>query len=159
MMSALLKSAEPPRKLSYVQRLKSGYHYFSYPGAKRERLPGLEGSPEYLQRYEVLLAAAEQRKVEPRPDGRPVRVPFAVGWVATQFVGHDDFKARKPGTQQAYRAMLDTLRESDIARLPLAGLTRQDIAHHCNESEKARGRSRGDHAAMIISVLWKFADH
>src|SRR5262249_17514137 len=152
-MNALLKSAEAPRKLSHVQRLKSGYHYFVFPGARRERLPGAPGSPEYLQRYEVLLAAAEQRKVEPRPDGRPVRVPFAVGsvgWVATQFLGHDDFKARKPGTQQAYRAQLDTLRESDIARLPLASLTRQDIAHHCNESEKARGRSRGDHAAMII---------
>jgi integrase len=155
------------RKLRYIQR-QGDYHYFRHRLLKlprgEGRLPGEPSSPEYLAEYERLLAIAERRAPLPvRSNGRPVRVPFAIGtlgWVATQFMAHDDFrKRRKPSTQVAYRAMIDTLIDSDIARIPLAGLNRQHVRHHCNEVEKKLGRSRGDHQAMIISTLWKFADN
>ena len=54
--------------------------------------------------------------------------------------------------------MIQHLLDSDIARAPLAGLNRQHVQHLCNEVEKKHGRSRGDFAAMIISILWEFAD-
>ena len=54
--------------------------------------------------------------------------------------------------------MIQHLLDSDIARAPLAGLNRQHVQHLCNEVEKKHGRSRGDFAAMIISILWTFAD-
>jgi integrase len=151
---------EEARKLPHVQRLK-GYHYFRL-GKVKGRLPNPEGGPQYFVEHERLLAIAENRAPEPPREGRPVRVPFPVGtlgWVAMQFLAHDDFrKRRKPGTQAAYRPMIQHLLDSDIARAPLAGLNRQHVRHHCNEVEKKHGRSRGDFAAMLISVLWKFAD-
>ena len=160
-MTALLKSAEPRRKLSYVQRVSPLYHYFCYPGAKRERLPGLEGSAEYIARYNALLAAAEQRKKEPIAASDPVKarvafLPGSVGWVATQFLAHPDFtQGRKAGTQTSYRVMIDILRrsESGIAKGPIAGLKPDHVNHHCNEIEKEHGHSRGDYQALIISVL------
>ena len=54
--------------------------------------------------------------------------------------------------------MIQHLLDSDIARAPLAGLNRQHVRHHCNEVEKKHGRSRGDLAAMVVSILWEFAD-
>jgi integrase len=157
---------EKTRKLYYIQRLKSGFHYFrGHPSGVKGRLPGAEGSPEYLAEYERLLAKAEGRKPEPpHPDGggRPIRlafVPPTLGWVATQFMAHDDFrKKRKVGTQAAYRTMIYTLLDSPIARVPITGLNRQHVRHHCDEVEKEKGNSRGDHQQLIISALWKFAD-
>jgi integrase len=165
MITAL--SLEETRKLRHIQR-QGRYHYFRHPLLKlargKGRLPGEPSSPEYLAEYERLLAIAERRAALPtRADGRPVRLPFGVGtvgWTAKRFMAHDDFrKRRKPGTQVAYRAMIDTLIDSDIARIPLAGLNRQHVRHHCNEVEKTHGASRGDHQAMIISILWDFADN
>jgi integrase len=163
MSASALKSAEP-RRLSYVQRVSPKYHYFVYPGARRERLPGREGSPEYIARYNQLLAAAEHRKdVCECPEGERIQVrvafmPGSVGWVATRFLSHDDFlKGRKPGTQVAYRVMIDILRESDIARGPMAGLKPDHVNHHCNDVERKHGRSRGDYQALILSVIWRFA--
>jgi hypothetical protein len=162
MITAL--ALEETRKLPHIQRLKTGYHYFRHRSGVSGRLPGREGSAEYIAQYEKLVAAAERRApLPPRADGRPVRLPFPVatlGWVARQFMAHDDFrKRRKPGTQVAYRAMIDNLIASDIARIPLAGLNRQHVRQHCNKIEEKRGRSRGDHQAMIISILWNFADN
>jgi integrase len=161
-------STAPASKLAYVQRirLKNGggtYHYFRHRSGVSGRLPGREGSAEYIAQYEKLIAAAERRAPLPaRADGRPIRLPFPVGslgWTAARFMSHDDFKKRrKPGTQVAYRAMIDTLIDSDIARIPLAGLNRQHVRNYCNQVEEKRGRSRGDHAALIVSVLWRFAD-
>jgi integrase len=150
-------------KLAYVQRLKNGYHYFrGHPSGVKGRLAGIEGSPEYLARYEQLLAKAEGRKAEQPAEGRPIRVAFlppTLGWVATQFLRHDDFlKRRAPGTQKAYRPMIDTLLDSPIARCPINGVNRQQVRQHCEEVEKEKGHSRGDHQQLIISALWKFAD-
>jgi len=74
--------------------------------------------------------------------------------VHAQFLGHPDFtQGRKPGTQISYRVMIDILRESPIARGPLAGLKPDHVSHHCNEIEKEHGHSRGDYQALILSVL------
>jgi integrase len=59
--------------------------------------------------------------------------------VHAQFLGHPDFtQGRKPGTQISYWVMIDILRESPIARGPLAGLKPDHVSHHCNEIEKER---------------------
>ena len=61
MSASALKSAEP-RRLSYVQRVSPKYHYFVYPGARRERLPGREGSPRRVSntaRWEVPVSGPQ----------------------------------------------------------------------------------------------------
>jgi integrase len=149
------------RTLPHIQRLRSGYHYFRR-GHVKGPLPKPEGSPQYFAEHERLSAIAENRATEPPRPARPVRVPLpaaSFGWVCQQFLAHDDFrKRRRASTQAAYRPMIQHLLDSDIARAPLAGLNRQHVQHLCNEVEKKHGRSRGDFAAMIISILWTFAD-
>jgi integrase len=152
---------EEARKLPHIQRLRSGYHYFRLCKVKG-RLPGLEGSPEYFTRHEELLSLAEGRKPEPPPEGRPVRVAFtagSVGWVAAQYVASHEFRSKKPGTQYAYQRMLHLMRENDsgIARRLLKDVSSEIVARHCHLIEAKHGRACGDHQAMVLSILWRFA--
>jgi integrase len=161
MITAL--SLDETRKLPHIQRLKTGYHYFRHRSGVSGRLPGREGSAEYIAQYEKLIAAAERRAPLPaRADGRPVRVPFAPGtvaWVTARYLASGEFLTKKAGTQYAYQRTLHLMRESDsgIARRMLRDLNCELVAHHCHEIEKKHGRARGDHQAMALSILWRFA--
>jgi integrase len=159
---------EKNHKLPYVQRQSRGkYLYFRHPTLKlsrgESRLPSPQDSPEFCAAYESLLARAERRKPEAsRPDGRPVRVPFApgtLGWLAAKYIASGEFLTKKAGTKYAYERMLHLMRESDggIAHRLLKDINCEHIAHHCHQVQKEHGRARGDHQCLIISVLWRYA--
>src|SRR5262245_57264228 len=64
--------------LRFVQR-QGNYHYFRKVGCKSVRLPGAEGSPEYLAAYERALAG--RNTVELTKLGF---VPGSLGWADRQ---------------------------------------------------------------------------
>jgi len=140
-----------PKSLRFVQRVGS-YHYFRKAGCKPVRLPGEEGSPQYLAAYERALAGRN-------PD-RLARVAFmgSFAWAIDQYTASSEFNSKTLGTQRAYAVSLKILRESPIARGLVRDLDRRNVNAHCSEVEQRFGRSRGDHQAMMISIVWDFAD-
>jgi integrase len=162
---------EETRKLSHIQRLKTGYHYFRHRSGVSGRLPGAENSEQYIAEYFRLLARAEHRT--PRAEGeRPERITFKVGdvgWVAAQYAGdaENGLRSRKPGTQRAYARDLEILRDalpadkrhgSNIAHIPIAGMDREHVKKHCALVQAKMGKARADHQQLILSVLFQYAD-
>ncbi|HMF27139.1 MAG TPA: tyrosine-type recombinase/integrase [Candidatus Cybelea sp.] len=151
--------------LRFVQR-QGDYHYFRKAGTKPVRLPGAEGSPQYLAAYERALAKTEGKIKSASETQQLVEsalavafLPGSLGWVIDQYQTHREFKSKAHGTQVAYAVSLKTMRSSPIARAPMRGLTRQHVNAHCEEIAKRLGPSRGDHQAMLLSILWSFADN
>jgi integrase len=142
-----------PKSLPFVQRVGS-YHYFRKSGGKRVRLPGEPGSERYMRAYERALAG----KPELLKYGRVAFAPGSLGWVAEQYLDSGEFRSKATGTQRAYEVSLRALRESPIARGLVRDLNRQHVNAHCEEISKRLGKSRGDHQAMMLSILWDFAD-
>ncbi|HMF27531.1 MAG TPA: tyrosine-type recombinase/integrase [Candidatus Cybelea sp.] len=146
--------------LKFVQRV-GDYHYFRPTNGKRVRLPGAEGSPEYVAAYERALASATTATAiasETKRDGNVAFMAGSLGWTIEKYLASNEFRDKAHGTQAAYQVMLRTLRDEPIARGLVRDLNRQHVNVHCSEIEKRFGRSRGDHQAMIISILWDYAD-
>jgi len=140
------------RSFAFVQRV-GDYHYFRR-GGRRHRLPGEPGSPEYLAAYERAIASKPELP-------KSARVGFAagsLGWVIDRYLVSNEYRSKAIGTQRAYDVMTKTLRDAPIARALVRDINRQHVNAHCSEIEQRYGRSRGDHQAMIISILWDFAD-
>jgi integrase len=113
-------------RLRYVQsftdrRTGLTFHYFRRPGCKRERLPGLPGSVEFMEAYQVALAA-------PRPQIGAKRTKG--GTVNAAIVGYYEslaFRALAPGTQVMRRAILERFRtqhgDLPVAKMPPTFIT------------------------------------
>ena len=111
--------------MKYLQRLKTGEIYFRKGGRTLGRLPGLEGSPEFMSAYRALLAehgtpvvlGRPSTTIKPRPE--PGKSPsiehFAELWLASvQFAVSDERKTKETyarGTQQNYRMALKLMRQ------------------------------------------------
>jgi integrase len=137
--------------LRFVQRV-GAFHYVRKTGIKRVRLPGEPGSPEYLAAYERALAG---KSVELTKLGF---VPGSLGWAIDRYTAHAEFNSKAAGTQAAYLVSLRVLRASPIAQALVRDIDRRHVNQHCSEVEQRCGKSRGDHQAMIISIVWDFAD-
>ena len=85
-------------------------------------------------------------------------MPGALGWVIDRYLVSNEYRSKAPGTQRAYDVGLRTLRAAPISRGLLRDLNRQHVNAHCEEISKRLGKSRGDHQAMMLSILWDFAD-
>ena len=139
-------------KMRFVQTIGK-YHYFRRSNSKRIRLPGEIGSPEFNAAYECALVGKNVTGLL-RLDGSP----GSVAWVIDRYLVSNEYRGKAPGTQRAYAASLKILREAPIARGLVRDINRQHVNQHCSEIEQRCGKSRGDHQAMMISILWDFAD-
>src|SRR5262252_520257 len=150
--------------LKFVQRV-GDYHYFRPTNGKRVRLPGAESSPEYLAAYEHALAGLSETRPAPTAEpqqAQPVDasvsfIPGSLGWVIDRYEASDALRSKATGTKRAYDVSLRTLRASPIARALVRDVNRQHVNHHCSQIDERYGKSRGDHQAMIISILWDYA--
>jgi integrase len=137
--------------LKFVQ-IVGRYHYFRR-GGKRVRLRGEPGSPEYLAAYERALNGGGRELAK-----RVGFVPGSLAWAIDKYTAHAEFESKAPGTRAAYLVMLKTLRDAPIAQALVRDLNRQHVNAHCAEIAQRCGKSRGDYQAMLISILWDFAD-
>jgi integrase len=141
--------------LKYVQR-QANYHYFRFPGAKRVRLEGMPGSPEYMAQYELLLAST--RPVD-KPAIVPARIgflPSSVGWVIERFLASKKFTGKAAGTQVAYRRVLDLIKR-EIGGCDIADMRRSHVKRMTADIAAAHTASVADMALRLTSALWKFA--
>ena len=142
----------PKSSLRFVQRV-GRYHYFRKAGCKPVRLRGEPGSPEYLAAYERALAGRKPELLKCVGS-----MPGSLGWAIDKYTAHAEFNSKAAGTRAAYLVSLKTLRAAPIARALVRDINRQHVNAHCSEIEQRCGRSRGDHQAMMISLVWDFAD-
>jgi integrase len=78
--------------------------------------------------------------------------------VIDRYTSHAEFETKAAGTRAAYLVSLKAMRAAPIARGLVRDLNRQHVNAHCAEIAQRFGKSRGDYQAMLISILWDFAD-
>jgi hypothetical protein len=102
--------------LKYVQSYR-GYHYFRRKGLPVIPLPGIVGSPEFMQAYQDALAAA------PKPIGAERRSkPGSISAALAEYYGSQAFRSLTGGTPGQRRSILERFREQHghmaLATLP-----------------------------------------
>jgi integrase len=100
-------------RLAYVHEYRDRHgrlrRYVRRPGSRRVALPGLVGSPEFLQAYQDAVTGAVLRP----------RVPKAgtLAALAAEFFGSTEFANLKPSSQRIYRVALEPVLAVDGHRL------------------------------------------
>src|ERR1700738_3124428 len=84
--------------------------YVRRPGARRVPLPGIPGSPEFMQAYQDAIAGAA-------PLSRSRHKIGTLGALATDFYKSADFANLSSSSQRSYRAVLDPVVQRDGHRL------------------------------------------
>lgn len=101
-------------KLPYIHEYRDRKgrmrRYVRRPGYPKMTLPGLPGSPEFMQVYKDALAGAVA------PKGRSYK-PGSLGDLVTQYYGSATFSNLSPKSQAIYRGALSTHVERDGHRL------------------------------------------
>ena len=104
--------------LRYVQSF-GGYHYFRRRGSPRIPLPGIVGSPEFMEAYQAALTAA------PVAIGASKRSkPGSVSAAIAEYYGSQAFRGLTGGTPASRRAILEKFRGKH-GHLPLASLPKE----------------------------------
>src|SRR5215510_3054775 len=101
-------------KLSYIHEYRDRHgrlrRYVRRPGTRRISLPGLPGSPEFMQAYSDAVAGT------PAPV-RGRHKPGTLGALAAEFQKSAEFANLKPSSQATYRTVLGPVLERDGHRL------------------------------------------
>jgi integrase len=131
---------------SFVDKTGTVRFYFRHRG-KRWPLPGEPGSAEFTAAYDALRREClSARKADSS------NVAFGPH-VIEQYLGHDIFGKKAPGTQKLYRKTLDHLR--DICGSALIGDLQE---RHCRQiRQKFTATSKADLAMTMLRILWTFA--
>jgi integrase len=109
-----------PLRLKFVQAWVDpdgrAHHYFRRRGFARVRLPGLPGSPAFMDAYQKALGSA------PEPIGASRTKPGSVNAAVASYYGSPAFKALAASSQQVRRAVLEAFRREHgdklIAAMP-----------------------------------------
>src|SRR5262245_41015229 len=100
-------------RLPYVHEYRDRHgklrRYVRRPGSRRVALPGLPGSPEFMQAYQDALSGS----------ARPLRALKAgtLAALAAEFFGSTEFANLKSSSQRVYRVTLGPVLELDGHRL------------------------------------------
>src|SRR5262245_45388293 len=101
-------------RLEYVHEYRDRHgklrRYVRRPGVRRVRLPGLPGSPEFMQAYQDAISG-------PAPLVRSRHKLGTLGSLVTDFFRSTEFANLKPSSQRLYRLVLDHVTERDGHRL------------------------------------------
>jgi integrase len=101
-------------RLEYVHEYHDRHgklrRYVRRPGARRVPLPGLPGSPEFMQAYQDTITGAA-------PLSRSRHKTGTLGALATDFYKSADFANLSSSSQRSYRAVLDPVVQRDGHRL------------------------------------------
>ncbi|WP_338928995.1 tyrosine-type recombinase/integrase [Roseomonas mucosa] len=106
-------------RLPYIHRFRDRHgqmrHYFRKPGFARISLPGLPGSPGFLEAYQAAAAG------HPLPIGTAKELPGSLSALISAWYGSSDFKRLAPLSAATYRNILERLRaehgDKPVARI------------------------------------------
>src|SRR5262245_23430952 len=100
-------------RLVYIHEYRDRHgrlrRYVRRPGSRRVALPGLPGSPEFMQAYQDAMAGAVLR---PR-----VAKAGTLAALAAEFFDSTEFANLKPSSQRVYRIALGPILKADGHRL------------------------------------------
>jgi integrase len=103
-----------PLRLKYIHEYLDRHgrlrRYVRRRGCRRVPLPGLPGSPEFMEAYQAALSEA------PRPNYAHHAIG-TMGWLAVEFCRSTEFSNLKPSSKGTYRSILDKLRHAHGHRL------------------------------------------
>ena len=101
-------------RLNYIHEYRDRHgkvrRYVRRPGSRRVPLPGLPGSPEFLQAYQDAITGAVPAK-------RSRHKPGTLGALAADFLQSAEFANLTVSTRTSYRAVLDPVLGRDGHRL------------------------------------------
>jgi hypothetical protein len=112
-----MAKVELPYVKSYRDRSGVLRHYFRRQKRNYGALPGLPGSPEFMEAYSIFIDA------KPEPNGK---ASGTFGWVITKYYATPEFTNLKPSSQQGYRYVLEPL-AAKHGHKPAALLTDEDV--------------------------------
>jgi hypothetical protein len=163
-------------KRPYLQRCNGGRINFRVKAKHIQAMPGLEGSAEFEEAYQRLVAAAQagtfgklvrrgRQRTMPAPELPPAIPATAaatgytspqVGFVAERFIESKQFEDYRPGTRRYYRLALDFMRK-EIGELPLPGLTPDIASRYVQKIRDGWNATRASLQKKLLSILWVFA--
>src|SRR5262245_5926064 len=101
-------------RLEYIHEYRDRHgklrRYVRRPGSRRVPLPGLPGSPEFMQAYQDAISGAA-------PLVRSRHKVGTLGALAAEFFRSTEYANLKPSSQRLYRIALDCVMERDGHRL------------------------------------------
>lgn len=140
-------------KLPYIHEYHDRHgklrRYVRRPGAKQVSLPGLPGSPEFMETYQAAMTGA----VQPPKSSR--HKPGSLSAVTVDYYRSIEFSNLKPSSQATYRVILGPILEKDGHRL-----VRDMPAEKARKIIEEIGRERPGMANLtraILRRLMKFA--
>jgi integrase len=126
-------------------------YYFRRPRFKRIPLPGLPGSPEFMDAYQTALAG----QALPRPMiGASRTKTGSLGALIVAYFSSPTFLSLKPATQQTYRLILEKFRAAHGDK-PVAGPVRPHI--NAMLADKISTPAAANHWLRLIKALMVFA--
>jgi integrase len=158
-------------RLKYVHRIVDRYgnaRFYLRVNGQEHRLTGAVGSPEFLKKYNTLIALHYSGKLAPRPRqkvGRCIQTncnglrsphPGSVEWVIVEYLKSQQYADLAVSTRRLYRAAFDVLR-SILGRRILVRLDMDDVDEYCARIARERGSATADLHLRLISTLWKFS--
>jgi integrase len=101
-------------KLDYIHEYRDRHgkvrRYIRRPGSRRVPLPGLPGSPEFMQAYQDAMSGSA-------PPKHSRHKPGTLGALSADFLQSTEFANLKISTRASYRAVLDPVLKRDGHRL------------------------------------------
>jgi integrase len=101
-------------RLDYIHEYRDRHgklrRYVRRPGSRRVALPGLPGSPEFMEAYQSAMSG-------PATAPRSRHKPGTLGALAAEFMQSTEFANLKASSRATYRAVLDPVLERDGHRL------------------------------------------
>ena len=126
-------------------------HYFRRPAFKRVPLPGLPGSAEFMEAYQVAFAG----QTLPRQQiGASRTKPGSIAALVVSYFSSPSFLALAPGTQQTYRLILEKFRQEHGDK-PAALLMRQHI--NAMLAQRVPRPAAANHWLRLVKALMAFA--
>jgi integrase len=126
-------------------------YYFRRPGFAHIPLPGLPGSPEFMEAYQAALAG----QALPRPMiGASRTQPSTIAALVVSYFSSAQFLSLKPATQQTYRLILEKFRVAHGDK-PVALLTRQHITALLGQ--RASTPAAANHWLRLVKALMAYA--
>src|SRR5262245_34775614 len=119
---------------AWVDRDGRAHHYFRRAGYPRVPLPGLPGSPAFMDAYQAAFAS------QPEPIGAGRTKPGSVAAAIASYLASSAFKGLAADTQQVRRAVLDAFKREHGNKL-MHHMPRKFVAAFLNSKEPSAARN------------------
>ena len=138
-------------RLPYIQKFRDRHgkvrHYFRKPGCSRISLPGLPGSAEFMDAYQLALEGAKPEVTSRTQTG-------TLHALIVAYYNSSEFKTLSSSTQRTYRGIIENFRKvhGDKRAVSLEG-------HHIRAilDAKASTPSAANNLLRMLRILMRFA--